>query len=82
MLSYSVVSDSVTPWIVDCQAPLFMVILQQEYWNGLPCPPPRDPPNPGTESWSPAVQPDSLPSEPSTLHGAAAVSSCCVVLES
>ena len=33
---------------------------------GLPCPPPRDLPNPGTEPRSPALQEDSLPSEP---HG-------------
>ena len=31
---------------------------------GLPCPPPRDLPNPGTEPRSPAFQEDSLPSEP------------------
>ena len=49
MLSCSIMSDSVTPWTVDCQSPLFMVIFQQEYWSGLPCPPPRDPPTPGIE---------------------------------
>ena len=37
---------------------------QQEYWSGLPCPPPGDLPNPGTEPRSPALQADSLPSEP------------------
>ena len=31
--------------------------------NGLPCPPPRDLPNPGIEPWSPALQVDSLPSK-------------------
>ena len=30
----------------------------------LPCPPPRDLPNPGIEPRSPALQADSLPSEP------------------
>ena len=34
-------------------------ILQQEYWSGLPCPPPGDLPNPGIKPRS-----DSLPSEP------------------
>ena len=29
----------------------------------LPCPPPRDLPNPGIKPWSPALQVDSLPSE-------------------
>jgi len=37
---------------------------RQEYWSGLPCPPPGDLPNPETESRSPALQVDSLPSEP------------------
>ena len=36
----------------------------QEYWSGLPCPPPGDRPNPGIEPRSPALQADSLPSEP------------------
>ena len=36
-----------TPWTVACQAPLFMGFSRQEYWSGLPCPPPGDPPNPG-----------------------------------
>ena len=36
---------------------------RQEYWGWLPCPPPRDPPNPGTEPRSPALQVDSLLSE-------------------
>ena len=38
----SVVSDSVTPWTVALQAPLSMGFSRQEYWSGLPCPPPRD----------------------------------------
>ena len=33
----------------------------QVYWNWLPCPPPRDLPNPGIEPVSPALQADSLP---------------------
>ena len=36
---------------------------RQEYWSGLPCPPPGDLPNPGIEPRSPAFQADSLPSE-------------------
>ena len=37
---------------VDCnphQAPLSMGFSRQEYLNGLPCPPPEDPLNPGIE---------------------------------
>ena len=29
-----------TSWTVACQAPLSMGFSWQEYWNGLPCPPP------------------------------------------
>ena len=31
---------------------------RQEYWSGLPCPPPGDLPNPGIEPGSPALQVD------------------------
>ena len=40
---------------------------RQEYWSGLPFPPPGDLPHPGTEPVSPAapaLQVDSLPTEP------------------
>ena len=37
---------------------------RQEYWSGLPCPPPGDLLNPGFKPRSPALQRDSLPSEP------------------
>ena len=38
--SHSVVSDSVIPWTVPCQAPLSMEFSRQEYWSGLPFPSP------------------------------------------
>ena len=41
-----------------------MGFSRQEYWSGLPCPPPEDLPDPGIEPGSPAVQADSLPAEP------------------
>ena len=53
-----------TIWPVAVQAPLSMVFSKQEYWSGLPCPPPGDLPNPGTEPRSPMLQVDSLLSEP------------------
>jgi len=34
------------------QAPLSMGFSRQEYWSGLPCPPPGDLPNPRTEPTS------------------------------
>ena len=37
----------VTPWTVDHQALLSMGFSTQEYWTGLPCPPPGDLPNLG-----------------------------------
>ena len=48
-------------WTVACQAPLSMAFSRQEYWSGLPCPPPGDLPNPGIKPRSPALQADSLP---------------------
>ena len=53
-----------TPWIVACQAPLPMGFSRKEYWSGLPFLSPGDLPNPGVEYGSPALQADSLPSEP------------------
>ena len=38
-----------TPWTVAHQAPLSTGFSRQEYWSGLPCPPPGDLPDPGTE---------------------------------
>ena len=38
-----------TLWSVARQAPLSMGFSRQEYWSGLPCPPPGDLPNPGIE---------------------------------
>ena len=39
----------VTLWTAACQAPLSMGFSRQEYWSGLPCPPPADLPDPGIE---------------------------------
>ena len=64
LFSYEVMSDSETPWTVVCQAPLSMGFPRQEYWSGLPFPSPVDLPEPGIEPGSPALQADSLPSEP------------------
>ena len=49
----SVVSDSFSSlWTVAHQA-LSMWFSRQEYWSGLPCPPPGDCPSPGTKAASP-----------------------------
>ena len=39
----------VTPWTVARQAPLSMGFSRQEHWSGLPCRPPWDLPDIGTE---------------------------------
>ena len=36
-----------TPWIAAHEGPLSMGFSKQEYWSGLPCPPPGDPPSAG-----------------------------------
>ena len=41
-----------TPRTVAHQASLFMEFSRQEYWSGLPCPPPGDLPDPGIETES------------------------------
>ena len=55
----------VTPWTVAHQAPLSMGFSRQQYWSGLPFPPPGDLSDPGIEPRFPALQADSSLSEPS-----------------
>ena len=63
--SNQVVSDCfVTPWTIAHQAPLFMGFSSQKYWSGLPILSPGNLPNPGIKLMSPALQADSLVSEP------------------
>ena len=62
--SCSVVSNSVIPWTVACQAPLSMGFSRYEYWSGLPFPSPGDLPDPGIEPGSLTMEADSVPSEP------------------
>ena len=51
---------------MDCNPPGSSVhgFSRQEYWSGLPCPPPEDLPHPGIKPASPILQADSLPTEP------------------
>ena len=53
MFSCSVMSDSATPWTVAHQVPLSMGFSRQEYWDGLPFPPPRYLPYPGIKPMTP-----------------------------
>ena len=66
MLSLLVLSDSLQHHVL--QPTRFLCpwgFSRQEHWNGLPCTPPGDLPNPGIKPGSPALQVDSLPSEQS-----------------
>ena len=69
MLSY--------PWTVAHQAPLSMGFSRQEYWSGLPFPPPGDLPDPGIEPMSLSLlnwQKGSLPLvPPETPHALTSV---------
>ena len=42
-------------WTVAPQAPLSVEFSREEYWNGLPFPPPGNPPDSGIELESPAL---------------------------
>ena len=46
---FSLVQLFVTPWTVAFQPPLSTAFSRQEYWSGLPLPPPGDLPDPGLE---------------------------------
>ena len=66
---FSRVQPFATPWTVARQAPLFTGFYRQEYWSGLPFPPPGDLPHPGSEPMSPVSYllhwpADSLPLAP------------------
>ena len=52
------------PCTAACESPLSMGFSRQEYWSGWPFPSLRDLPHPGTEPGSPALQSDSLSSDP------------------
>ena len=76
LIHFSCVWLFVTPQTVTCQAPLSMGFSRQEYWSGLPCPPPGDLLNPGTKRSFPSVfkrqiiqptSPGSLPVPPVSL---------------
>ena len=58
-VSHSVVPNSMLPHGLQ---PTRLLCLwgssRQEYWSGLPCPPPGDLPDPGIEPGSPALQAD------------------------
>ena len=69
-LEFSHVQLFATPQTVACQVPLSMGFSRQEYWNGLPFPPPGDLPDLGiqpTSSAATALAGTSFISEPPGL---------------
>ena len=50
MLSCSVSFNSTTLWTVALQAPLSTELSRQEYWRGLPFPPPGGSSSPGDQT--------------------------------
>ena len=64
MKSLSRVQLFATPWTVAYKGSLSMELSRQEYWSRLPFPSPGDLPHPGIEPRPPALQADTLPSEP------------------
>ena len=63
-VSRSVMSNSLNPMVCSHQASLSKGCSRQEYWRGLSFPTPGDLPHPGIEPGSPALQANSLLSEP------------------
>ena len=61
MLSGCHIQLFVTPWTVTSQAHLSTEFSRQEYWSGLPFPPPEDLPDPGIKPHLLHWQKDSLP---------------------
>ena len=49
LICFSHVQLFATLWTVAHQVPLSMRFSRQEFWSGLPCLPPGDLPDPGTE---------------------------------
>ena len=60
-------TEGLNPVLLHCRQILYQLSYQgssKKYWSVLPCPPPEDLPNPGTEPRSPSLKVDSLQSEP------------------
>ena len=51
-VGHLVMYNSAIPGVIACQAPLSIEFSRQEYWSGLPYPPPGHLPDPGIEPTS------------------------------
>ena len=69
VLSCLVMSDSLRPrGLKPARTLCLWAFSRQEYWRGLPCPPPGDLSNLGIEPRSPTLQADSSLTEPLGKH--------------
>ena len=57
-------SDSAPHGLRACHTPLYMGVFRQEYWSGLPFPPPGDLPDPGIKPTSPTLAGGFFTTEP------------------
>ena len=69
------------PWTVAHQASLSMGLSRQENWMGLPCPPPGDLPNLGTETRFPALAGEFFTTEQSEAVAAKSLPSCLTLCD-
>ena len=67
-------------WTVAHQAPLSMGFSRQEYWSGLPWPPPGDLPNLGMGPVSPELQADCFPLSPHFAPNNSTALTLCIFL--
>ena len=68
LFSCSVMTDSVAPWTVACQAPLSVGFPRQEHWSQFIFPSPGDLPDQGSNPCLLHWQDDSLPLSHQAVH--------------
>jgi len=64
VLGHLVLSNSATSWTVAARLLCPRGFSRQEYWSGLPCPPPGDLPDPGVKPTFPALAGGFFTTEP------------------
>ena len=72
----------VTPWLVPRQAPLSMGLSRQEYWSGLPCPPPGGSSQPRDQTQVSCIAGRSFTTEPPGKPPAPSILSLFIAMES
>ena len=72
----------VTLWLVPRQAPLSMELSRQEYWSGLPCPPPGGSSQPRDQTQVSCIAGRSFTTEPPGKPSAPSILSLFIAMES